>query len=124
MTRADRFTPCSTAPHCVSSQAPMDSDRHIAPFVFDDSAEEAQRALVAILKTTDNARVVTDEPGFIHATFRSRLGFVDDVTFLVQADRRVVDVKSESRLGYYDFGVNRRRVERLRDAFESRLALH
>ncbi|WP_158583469.1 DUF1499 domain-containing protein [Salinisphaera sp. Q1T1-3] len=124
MPRPDHFSPCPSAPHCVSSQAPADSDRHIAPFVFDEDGASAHRALLDVLAEADRVEILSDKPQFVHATFRTRMGFVDDVYFIIHADRRIVDVKSASRVGYYDFGVNRRRVERLRAAFEARMGRH
>lgn len=65
---------------------------------------------------------MTRKPQFIHATFTSTLGFVDDVTFVIEPDDKRIDVKSSSRIGYYDFGVNRNRVTRLHKAFDRALA--
>lgn len=117
-----QFTSCSSAPHCVSSQAPGDSDRYISPFTYTSSPSIARSALIAALSKAKSARLVTRDPQFMHATFTSTLGFVDDVTFLIQPDGERIDVKSSSRIGYYDFGVNRNRVKRLHKAFDSELA--
>lgn len=117
-----QFTPCSSAPHCVSSQAPEDSDRHVSPFTYTTSTSVARSALIATLSRAKSAKLVTRKPQFVHATFTSTLGFVDDVTFLIQPNDQRIDVKSSSRIGYYDFGVNRNRVTRLHKAFDSALA--
>lgn len=118
---ADDFTPCSKAPHCVSSQAEPDSGKHVPPLAFSASADGARQALLKTLYARDDATVERADARFVHATFRTTLGFVDDVTFLIQRQRQVIDVKSSSRIGYYDFGVNRRRVEALRRDFAARL---
>ncbi|MDA3922136.1 MAG: DUF1499 domain-containing protein [Salinisphaera sp.] len=122
MTKNDQLTSCPSAPHCVSSQAPADSSKHVEPFGYETSAAAARKALLATLDADDHATVVKSNQRFIHATFKTTLGFVDDVTFLMQPDKHVIDVKSQSRVGYYDFGKNRSRVEALRKAFEARLA--
>ena len=57
------------------------------------------------------------EKACLRAEFRTRLGFVDDLEFLVDEDRGVVQVRSASRTGYWDLGVNRKRVEALRKAY-------
>ena len=111
-----QFTPCSSAPHCVSSQAKPGSFHHVAPFAYSGSADSAHRALLKTLQDDKHATVEQDDGGFVHATFSSTLGFVDDVSFLIQP--HIVDVKSSSRLGFSDLGVNGRRVERLRKQFE------
>ena len=111
------ITPCSFAPHCVSSKNAADSSRHVDAFKFDGSADLAHAALLQVLRGHDNARIESDVMPVMHATFHSALGFVDDVTFVFQADANLIDVKSTSKIGYYDFGVNRRRVEGLRMEF-------
>ena len=120
---ADEFTPCSSAPHCVSSQADKGGSKYVAPFAYKQAtAAAARQTLLDILAASEGATVERAEERFIHATFRSTLGFVDDVTFIVQPEAEIIDVKSSSRLGYYDFGVNRKRVEQLRARFNAQLA--
>ena len=53
----------------------------------------------------------------VRAEFRTRLGFVDDVEFRIDEAARGIHVRSASRKGYWDLGVNRRRVEAIREAF-------
>lgn len=115
------FTPCSQAPHCVSSQAEPGDSHYVRPLAYRGSARQAKQTLIAVLRGEDNARIVSAKGRFLHATFTTTLGFVDDVTFIIQPAAAVIDVKSSSRIGYYDFGVNRDRVERIRKAFEARV---
>lgn len=115
----ERFTACSSAPHCVSSQAEPGSFHYVAPLKYAGSAAQAHQALLETLRQSDSAKVVDDSGRFIHATFTSTLGFVDDVTFIIEPKRKVIHVKSSSRLGFSDLGVNARRVARLRQRFDS-----
>jgi uncharacterized protein (DUF1499 family) len=63
------------------------------------------------------ATVVSERPGYLHVECRSKVfGFVDDLEFQLQAAQGTIAVRSASRTGYYDFGVNRQRVETLRAA--------
>ena len=116
------FTPCADAPHCVSSQAPPSDSHYVAPFAYNGAWKPAKQALLAVLSGQDNSTVLASGGRFVHATFTTTLGFVDDMTFLVQPAESVIDVKSSSRIGYYDFGVNRDRVQRIRNEFEQRIA--
>ena len=78
--------------------------------------------LIAVLRGMRGARVKTVQPGYVHAEFTTLLfRFVDDVEFLLDGGSKTIDVRSASRVGYYDLGVNRRRVEAIRARFE---ALH
>jgi uncharacterized protein (DUF1499 family) len=98
----------------VSSQAP-DPEHLIAPLRFGGSAAEALAALRKAVESMEGARIIRAEPGYLYAEFTSRwLGFVDDVEFAVDEAARVIHVRSASRLGRRDFGVNRARVEAIR----------
>ena len=69
------------------------------------------------------ATVIRHEGNYLYAEFRSKLmGFVDDVEFTHDEKAGVLHVRSASRLGRRDFGVNRARVEQLRSRIERRVA--
>jgi uncharacterized protein (DUF1499 family) len=113
-TASNRFSPCPDSPNCVSSQSP-DKARFIEPFHYIGNREDARQKLINILENTKRVRLVKVETDYIHAEFRSFLfRFVDDVEFYFVPEETIIHVKSASRTGYYDFGANRRRVERLR----------
>jgi uncharacterized protein (DUF1499 family) len=118
---AGRLAPCPGSPNCVCSQADDEAHR-VAALPYAGSAEEALARLVAVLSTWPRTRVVTQADGYVHAECRSLLfRFVDDVELLADREARVIHVRSASRAGRSDFGVNRRRVEALRAAFAERV---
>ena len=112
-----RLAPCHSSPNCVSSQAsPGDVSHRVEPFRYDDPSESAWGRLVRLVSAQPRTRIVTVTDRYLHAEVSTALlRFVDDLEFHLAADR--IDVRSASRLGHSDFGVNRRRVERLRRAF-------
>lgn len=105
---------CSAKPNCVNSEAPGEDGEHaIAPFAHADWASLRQ-AIEACGGTVDQ-----DDGHYLHATFTSRLfRFVDDVELRRDAAHDLVQVRSASRVGQSDLGVNRKRIESIR----SRLA--
>jgi uncharacterized protein (DUF1499 family) len=115
-----RLAPCKSSPNCVSSQAdPKDEEHYIAPLALKGDAIAAVRKAVESMPRTSVVRV---EPGYLYAEFSSKLmGFVDDVEFLADPVKGVVHVRSASRLGRRDFGVNRERIEQLRSMLEKRI---
>ena len=114
---SEMLSPCPDSPNCVSSLS-EDKKHFVDPFKYDGSIEEVRQRLIGILENTRRARLVISEKNYLHAEFRSFLfRFVDDVQFFLPHDESVIHIKSASRSGYYDFGTNRRRVERLRQAF-------
>lgn len=115
-----RFSDCPTSPNCVSSRS-KDRDHHVEPFPMAVAPEEAWAALKRAVGSEPRTRLVEEdkERWYLRAEARSRLfRFVDDVEFQLVPEERLVYVRSASRVGYWDLGVNRRRVERLREAFE------
>jgi uncharacterized protein (DUF1499 family) len=115
----NKFSPCPNSPNCVSSQS--DNKSHfVEPLRYAGSLANARQKLINILNSTKRVRLVKAETDFIHAEFRSFIfRFVDDVEFYFPSEETIIHVKSASRTGYYDFGANRRRVERLRATFEN-----
>lgn len=107
------LAPCPDKPNCVSSQA-AGEDHYVEPLKAGSSAEEASNNLLAVL-ADDRSYVVTSQfPNRITATFTSNvLGFVDDIEFQIYEDG-MADVRSASRVGYWDLGANGRRVKKIR----------
>ena len=114
-----RLAPCPSSPNCVSSQAdPTDVPHRVEPFRYDDESEAAWGRLVRLVSSQPRTRVVEVTDRYLHAEVSTAVfRFVDDLEFLLAAD--AIHVRSASRLGRTDFGVNRRRVEALRRAFRS-----
>ena len=100
--------------NAVSSTATTDYHK-IAPLDASPDPQAAFARLRGLVATWDGARIVEERPGYLYAEFATRwLGFVDDVEFLLDAPARVIHVRSASRLGRKDFGVNRARIEAIR----------
>ncbi|WP_416394661.1 DUF1499 domain-containing protein [Allohahella sp. A8] len=113
----DRLKPCPDKPNCVNSFAAADdTDHHIAPLAVKQPQEDWQ-ALQALVDKTDNATIVSQNDGYMRVEYKSSLfGFVDDVEFLLVPDAQQIHVRSASRMGYSDLGVNRERIDEIRAA--------
>ena len=111
---APPLAPCPNKPNCVSSQAP-DDDHRAEPYrLAPGKGWAAVRDAVASMPRTT---IVEERPGYLHAESRSRIfRFVDDLELSSNEAGDRVDVRSASRTGYGDWGVNRARVEALREA--------
>jgi uncharacterized protein (DUF1499 family) len=111
------LAPCPTSSNCVSSVAP-DSNHHVEPLNYTDAPEQAWSRLQAALKMMPRLEIFESRPGYIHAVACSKLWhFKDDVEFSLDEEHHRIDVRSSSRLGTYDWGVNRKRVEAIRGLF-------
>jgi len=115
--REGRLAPCPGKPNCVCSQ---DEDRkhHIAPLVFTDAPQAAMLRLKEILAKMPRATLIDELEGYLYFECKSKImGYVDDLEFHCEQEEKVIHVRSASRLGYYDLGVNHKRVEAIRQMF-------
>jgi len=114
-----RLAAAKRSPNCVSSQAdPADAEHFIAPLEYGGTAVDAMAALRKIVEGTERTFVVRHEANYLYAEYKSKLmGFVDDVEFYASEKEGVIHVRSASRLGRRDFGVNRERIESIREQF-------
>jgi uncharacterized protein (DUF1499 family) len=120
--RDGRLAPCKRTPNCVSSQAERaDAEHYIAPIPFKGTTVAAMVAAKRAIESMARSSILREERGYIYAEFRSRLlGYVDDVELLYDEKAGVFHARSASRLGRRDFGVNRERIEALRNKLQSK----
>jgi uncharacterized protein (DUF1499 family) len=111
-----RLSSCPASPNCVSSQS--DDQRHKTdPIRFSAGSAEALARLKMIVLGMERSFLVRESPDYLHVEFRTFLGFVDDVEFHADEGEKVIHLRSASRVGYWDLGVNRRRIEAIRTEF-------
>lgn len=110
-----QLTPPPNAPRAVSSQVAPDHRAYIAPLVVQGDPNTYMRRLKTVVFALPRTELVTSTATYLHVTVSSRwMRFVDDVEFLMDPAAGVVHVRSAARIGYYDFQVNRERVEAIR----------
>lgn len=109
---------CPSSPNCVSSLA-EDADHRVEALKFEGSSKDALDKIENIINGMKRASVELKTDNKIHAVFTSLLfKFKDDVYFEVDEDKKIINIKSASRVGYSDFGVNKKRVEEIRSLFK------
>ena len=113
---AGKFAPPSWKPNCVSSTVDKSDEKHIiAPITHTGSGSDAWKKLLGIVKSNPRVNVVSETANYLYAEFKSAgMGYVDDVEFALDDKAGVIQVRSASRLGIRDLGVNRARVEAIR----------
>ena len=112
--KAGKLAPCPETPNCVSSQS-EDPKHKIAPLPYVEIDD-----IKKIVNNMERTTIVEQNENYLYVEFKSKLmGFVDDVEFHKDDVNQVVNVRSASRLGKSDLGVNRKRVETIREALEA-----
>ena len=113
----DHLTNCPSSPNCVVSQG-GDEKHAIAPISYDGDLATARETLLKVLSVVPRTTIVEQTDNYIRVESESRImGFIDDAEFYFPSDENVIQIRSASRLGESDLGVNRRRLEQIRFAF-------
>lgn len=113
---------CPESPNCVSSQASKDDEEHYIEALGDwiPGLGSPINVLAAVVEKDPDAEIIVRSEHYLYAEYTSDLlRFVDDVEFLFQPETGLMQVRSASRLGYADFGVNRERIEAIRKQLQS-----
>lgn len=114
-----KLAACPNTPNCVNSQAAdTDAEHKIAPLNYSSSPVEAMAKLKSVIQSMERTEIITEEENYLYAEFTSALmGYVDDVEFFLDPTANAIQVRSASRLGQSDLGVNRKRIEAIRAKF-------
>ncbi|MCJ7738396.1 MAG: DUF1499 domain-containing protein [Anaerolineae bacterium] len=112
-----KLAPCPSYPNCVSSQA-ADEVHAVEPIPYATTLENARARILRIVSVLPRSTIVTADDDYVHVEFRtSGVSHIDDVEFYFDEETDLIQIRSAARLPYYDFMVNRRRAELIRDAF-------
>ncbi|NVO00099.1 MAG: DUF1499 domain-containing protein [Geobacteraceae bacterium] len=109
------LTLCPSSPNCVSSQAEDGGHKILYLTLMADPDADFAR-LAALLRNRADCAIVEEKSGYLRVEFHTRL-FVDDGEFLLDRDKRLIHLRSASRVGYSDLGKNRERIEEIRGEF-------
>jgi uncharacterized protein (DUF1499 family) len=122
-----KLKPPSSTPNSVSSQAGLwpgharHDDAQIAPIAVVGSPAQTLERLKAVVAASPGARIVEARADYLRAEFTTRLmKFTDDAEFWLDPAAGVIHVRSASRLGESDLGVNRARIEDIRTRMAGR----
>jgi len=108
---------CLSPTNCVNSFDSLGLD----PLRFEGTAAQAMETLKATLATFPEAVIFVDKPPYLETEFSTRVGFKDQVEFIINESARRIDFRSRSKFGLYDFGKNRSRMREFSAAFEKQL---
>ncbi len=113
-----RLASCPASPNCVVSQG-ADEEHAIAPIAYESDHETARKSLIDIIGVVPRSKIVEQSDDYILVESESRLmGFRDDTEFYLPKDEKVIHTRAAARMGESDLGVNRRRIEQIRLAFQ------
>ncbi|MBF0705123.1 DUF1499 domain-containing protein [Alkalihalobacillus hwajinpoensis] len=113
-----KLAPCPDKPNCVSSQS-TDEKHGMKPIPFNGTAEEAIAKIKTILTNRKRTEIVEERKDYIRAEEKSKLfKFVDDIEFYIDTANESIHFRSASRTGYSDMGVNKKRMNEVKEEFQ------
>jgi uncharacterized protein (DUF1499 family) len=114
--RNNQFKECPPTPNCVNSFADKkDKDHFIEPISYNSSFSDELSRLKKVILAQPRTKIIEDKGNYIRAEFTTLImRYVDDVEFSFDDNLKLIQVRSASRLGRSDLGVNRKRIEMIR----------
>jgi uncharacterized protein (DUF1499 family) len=123
----DHLKPCPSSPNCINTEYPDDESHYLPPLSFSEQDSELVKVLAKQIILNMGGKII-EESGdlltdyYIHAIFTSSLfKFVDDFEIRINNETKLLSIRSASRVGYSDFGVNMRRVKEFSKQFDTEL---
>lgn len=116
---------CSNKPNCVCSEYKEDETHYIEPILI--PKKHAFDVLTIVKKITQEmgGHIQTESDHYLASTFSSALfGFVDDVEMRIDMEKHLIQLRSASRVGYSDRGVNKARAEQLKKRFNTQFSVN
>ncbi|MGH8311877.1 MAG: DUF1499 domain-containing protein [Gammaproteobacteria bacterium] len=128
--REGQLAPCPSNRDCVSS-SDTDPALYIAPLTYTSTRAQASADLLQAINAVGQARIVSNHRNYLRVEYpisnpaerASEYYYqpenaVDDVEFYLVPKRGIIEMRSIARLGLFDVGANRARLEQIRSAFE------
>ncbi|HYX37334.1 MAG TPA: DUF1499 domain-containing protein [Oligoflexus sp.] len=115
-----KLSRCPNMPNCTCSAHEDDRDHFLKPMRFKGSSDEAKSRLKSVLSKQEGFKIVEDKGNYLRVEVTSGFfKFVDDVEFHIQPAQNIIQFRSASRLGYWDFRANQKRMKNIIHLFEA-----
>jgi uncharacterized protein (DUF1499 family) len=96
----------------------MKRDQFIEPIHYEETQQTVQKKMITLIQGMKRAKIITVTVDYLHAEFTSVFfRFVDDVEFYFEEVTKTIHMRSAARSGYYDFGINRKRLETIKSEY-------
>ena len=111
-----KLTQCSKKPNCVCSDVKIDTQHYISPFILPNNSVREKHSLIKNIIKDMGGILILEKENYFSFNFSSALfGFVDDVEIRFDSNDGAIHFRSASRVGTSDFGVNRKRIEEIKN---------
>ena len=117
-----KLTQCSKKPNCVCSDVKKDAQHYISPLILPKNSVRETHSLIKDIINNMGGVLVLEKEHYLSFNFSSALfGFVDDVEIRFDSNGGEIHFRSASRVGTSDFGVNRKRITKIKKLIKKHL---
>lgn len=103
--------------NAVSSQTDI-KEKFVEPLSFKEDLQNSKLIINNIIKNYEGSKIITDEQNYMHIVFTTgKMRYKDDVELLFDETNNLIHYRSESRIGYSDMGLNRKRYENIKNLY-------
>lgn len=116
-----KLTRCPDKPNCMCTEYVTDSTHYISPLVFSETSHSKALSRLKNSVRELGGSIQEESENYLAATFTSSIfRFVDDLEFRVDTEHEIIHIRSASRAGYSDGGINQKRIEQIKKLFQIR----
>lgn len=113
---------CPDKPNCVCSEYRDDIKHHIDSIIIPKNNNINIFALLTNIIQEMGGHIQVEHSHYLAATFTSSIfKFIDDLEIRIDSTHKVIHIRSASRVGYSDMGVNKKRVALLKKLFNTKI---
>lgn len=121
LSKMSRLKKCPSSPNCVCTIDEEVTKKKMDALSYTGSLTDAKNALKTTVSAMKRTQLKAEEANYLHFTFKTALGgFIDDVEFEFDDANKKIHFRSASRVGYSDMGANKRRMKKVRKAWDKR----
>ncbi len=118
----EKLQACPDKPNCINTEFPDDTAHYLPPLDFPGNKTDQVMALARTIILEMGGEIVNEDKTYLAATFTSTIfRFVDDFEIRKDDLSLKLHIRSASRVGYSDFGANKRRVKKFSGLFKAQL---
>lgn len=118
-----KLSNCPNKPNCVCSEHKDDTRHYIDPIIIPQNSTVETFTLLKIVIREMGGNIQIESPNYLAATFTSAIfKFVDDLEIRIDSTQEIIHIRSASRVGHSDMGVNKKRIELLKKLFKNKIS--
>ena len=117
----NKLTKCPDKPNCICTEFESDATYYVRPVVYSEANSSKALSRLRNIVREMGGSIQVESDNYLAATFTSSIfRFVDDLEFRIDTEHEIIHIRSASRVGYSDRGVNKKRIVRIKKLFQFR----